>query len=201
MSVTANIRNRVQRVQRGVPFTNSRFLKLGSRPAVDKAISRLVEEGMIERVTRGVFFRPKKSRFVGNVLPEVSRVIEVIAKGHGETIQVHGAEAARRFKISTQMPTKPVYYTSGPSREIQVGKLVVRLMHTSSQRKLQHAGKKPGLALAALWYLGKEQVNVETIRLIREGLSNKEFETLRSTSMPAWMTQAIETYNKEVTHA
>jgi hypothetical protein len=201
MSVIESIKNRVQRVKRGEPFTNRRFLKLGSRAAVDKAISRLVEEEVIERVARGVFFRPKKSRFVGNVLPEVSRVIEVIAKSHGETVQVHGAEAARRFKISTQMPTKPVYYTSGSSREIKVGKLVVKLLHTSSHRKLQHAGKKTGLALTALWYLGKEQVNVETIRRIREGLSSKEFETLRSTSMPGWMTEAIETYNKEVMYA
>ncbi len=197
MSVAENIRNRVQRVPRGEPFTNNRFLKLGSRPAVDKAISRLVDEGVIERVVRGVFVRPRKSRFVGNVMPEVSRVIEVIAKSHGETIQVHGAEAARRFKISTQMPTRPVYYTSGPSREIRVGKLTVKLMHTSSHRKLQHAGKKPGLALTALWYLGKEQVNAETIRRIREGLSAEEFETLRFTPMPGWMSQAIETYSKE----
>lgn len=201
MSVAKNIRTRVQRTQRGEPFTTSRFLKLGSRPAIDKAISRLVEAGVIDRVARGVFVRPKKSRFVGNVMPDVSRVIEVIAKGHGETIQLHGAEAARRFKISTQMPTKPVYYTSGPSRELRVGNLTVKLMHTSSHRKLQLAGKKSGLALAALWYLGKEQVNAETIRLIQEGLSREEFETLQSTSMPAWMALAIEAYSQEEMHA
>ena len=201
MSVAETIRNRVQRVQRGEPFTNSRFLKLGSRSAVDKAMSRLVEEGVIERVARGVFVRPKKSRFVGKVMPEVSRIVEVIAKDHGEVIQVHGAEAARRFKISTQMPTKPVYYTSGPSREIQVGNLTVKLMHTSSRRKLQHAGKKPGLALTALWYLGKKQVSAETVRRIREGLSPEEFETLRSTAKPEWMTQAIKSYSEDVMYA
>lgn len=200
MSVTENIRNRVQKIQPGTPFTNSSFLKLGSRHAVDKAVSRLVEEGVMERVARGVFVRPKQSRFVGKVMPDVSRVIETIAKGHGEVIQVHGAEAARRFKISNQMPTQPVYYTSGPSREIQIGNLKVKLMHTSSHRKLLHAGKKLGLALAALWYLGKEQVNAETIRCIREGLSSEEFEILRSTSMPAWMAQAIETHSKEAVY-
>lgn len=105
MSVAESIKQRVLRMQRGEPFTNTRFLKLGSRSAVDKALSRLVEEGVIQRVARGVFVRPKKSRFIGSVMPEVSRVIEVIAKDHGETVQVHGAEAARRFKLSTQMPT------------------------------------------------------------------------------------------------
>lgn len=200
MSVAARIKQRVLGIQRGEPFTNTRFLKLGSRAAVDKAFSRLVEEGVIQRVARGVFVRPKQSRFISNVMPEVSRVIEVIAKDHGETMQLHGAEAARRFKLSTQMPTTPVYYTNGPSREIRVGNLKVRLMHTTSQRRLQHAGKKPGLALSALWYLGKENVDAEVVRRIREGLSPEEFETLRSSRMPAWMASAIENHTPGAAH-
>lgn len=200
MSVAESINQRVLRMQRGEPFTNTRFLKLGSRSAVDKALSRLVEEGVIQRVARGVFMRPKKSRFVGNVMPDVSRVIKVIAKDHGETLQVHGAEAARRFKLSTQMPTTPVYYTSGPSREIRVGNLKVKLIHTTSHRKLQHAGKKPGLALSALWYLGKDNINAEVVRRIREGLSSEEFETLRTSRMPAWMASAIDNYTQGAAH-
>ena len=201
MSVIENIRKRAKRIQRGKPFTTDGFLKLGSRSAVDKAMSRLVKEGVIERIARGVFFRPKKSRFVGNVIPEVSRVIEVIAKSNKEVIQIHGAEAARRFKLSTQMATKPVYYTSGSSREIKVGNIKVKLIHVSSHRKLQFSGKKSGLALSALWYLGKEEVNNKTIKLIQEGLSHKEFKTLCSSSMPTWMTQAIEGYKGEAVHA
>ncbi|MCH8552915.1 MAG: DUF6088 family protein [Natronospirillum sp.] len=200
MSVAESIKQRVLRMQRGEPFTNTRFLKLGSRSAVDKALSRLVEEGVIQRVARGVFMRPKKSRFIGNVMPDVSRVIKVIAKDHGETLQVHGAEAARRFKLSTQMPTTPVYYTSGPSREIRVGNLKVKLIHTTSHRKLQHAGKKPGLALSALWYLGKDNINTEVVRRIREGLSSEEFETLRTSRMPAWMASTIDNYTQGAAH-
>lgn len=41
-------------------------------------------------------------------MPEAAPVIQVITKHHGESIQLHGAEAARRFKLSTQIPTTPV---------------------------------------------------------------------------------------------
>jgi hypothetical protein len=197
MSVAQEIKSEIQNILVGEPFSNNGFLKLGSRPAVDKAFSRFVAQGFIDRVTRGVFVRPKKSRFVGNVMPEIAKVVAVIAQASGETLQVHGAEAARRFRISTQMPLIPVYFTNGTSREIQVGKLKVKLMHTSSNRKLQHAGKKPGLALAALWYLGKAQMNLENMHCIREGLSDIEFETLMSTAMPAWMSQALTHYTEE----
>lgn len=200
VTVTESIQHLIANVPKGDPFTNSSFLRLGSRAAVDKALSRLVEQDVIQRIARGVFVRPKQSRFVGSVMPDVSRVVQVIAKDHGETIQVHGAEAARRFKLSTQMPTTPVYYTSGPTREIRIGNLKVKLMHTGSQRKLQHAGKKPGLALSALWYLGKENVNTDVMRRIEEGLSEEEFETLQSSRMPAWMSEAFRQYEAGRVH-
>jgi hypothetical protein len=200
MSVKDTIQHQIAKVPLGEPFTNSRFLRLGSRAAVDKTLSRLVEEGAIQRLARGVFVRPKQSRFVGNVMPDISRVVEVIAKDHGETIQVHGAEAARRFKLSTQMPTTPVYYTSGPTREIRIGNLKVKLLHTSSGRKLQHAGEKPGLALSALWYLGENNINTKVMRRIEEGLSEDEFETLRSSRMPAWMSEAFRQYEAGRAH-
>jgi len=200
MSTTEAIRARIQRLSKGKPFTSSRFLKLGSRAAVDKALSRLVEDGAIERLARGVFVRPKKSRFIGTVTPEISEVVEVIAKSHGETIQVHGAEAARRFKLSTQMPTSPVFYTSGPSRSLRVGNITVKLMHTTSHRRLQFAGKREGLALSALWYLGKENVTPETVSRIKSGLSPQEFETLKSANLPAWMTDALNASTAETVY-
>jgi hypothetical protein len=191
MSTTEAIRTHIQRQPKGKPFTSSRFLKLGSRSAVDKALSRLVGEGKIERLARGVFVRPKKSQFIGTVMPEILEVIKVIARNHGETIQVHGAEAARRFKLSTQMPTSPVFYTNGPSRSLRVGNMVVKLIHTTSHRRLQFAGKKTGLALSALWYLGKENVTRNTVHHIKAGLSTTEFEELKSANLPAWMSAAL----------
>lgn len=194
------IQQHILRINRGEPFTNKQFLKLGPRTSVDKALSRLVKEGSIERITRGVFMRPKESPFIGKTMPDISKVVEVMAKDHGETVQVHGAEAARQFKLSTQVPTIHVFYTSGPSRKLKIGKLSVVLKHTS-QRKLLLAGKRAGLALSALWYLGKENVNTKTLHAIQAGLSEKEFETLKNTDMPIWMNSAFEQYSKEARYA
>ena len=190
MSIAAIIREHIMQTRQGEPFTNTRFLKLGSRAAVDKTLSRLVKEGFIQRIVRGVFMRPKKNRFVGNVMPDAFRVAEVMAKDHGETIQVHGAEAARRFKLSTQVPTTPIFYTSGPTRNLRIGNLSVHQQHVSN-RKLLLAGKPSGLALAALWYLGKDHVNAEVVRAIRAGLAEDELETLENTDIPAWMARAL----------
>ncbi len=110
--------------------------------------------GALERIARGVYMRPKLSKYTGRVHPSPLTVMDVITKANGETIQVHGAGAVRRLGLSTQMQVLPTYYTSGSTREIKVGNAVVRLKHVPSNR-LQHAGTRVGMALIALHTLGK----------------------------------------------
>lgn len=191
MSTAKAVRTAIQELPRGKPFTGARFLKHGARGAIDRTLSRLVAEGGIQRLTHGVFVRPRTSRFVGTVLPDVNEVVEAIAHSNGETLQIHGAEAARRFRLSTQVPTAPVFHTSASSRTIRIGNIAVRMVHTSSRRRLQFAGETTGLALSALWYIGKANVTVETIAKIESALNPAEFEKLRSADMPAWMTRAL----------
>lgn len=183
----------------GEPFTPSVLLNCGPRTSVDQALSRLVKAGAVERVTRGVYVRPEVSRYVGKVMPEPFKVAEAIAKSTGSVVQVHGAEAARRLELTTQVPTQPVFSTSGPSKRIHVGKLEIRLQHVC-QRKLLLAGPPAGLALAALWFLGKSEVTATTIEKIRRKLSPVEFEALKSASnsMPSWMSAAVSQHERAV---
>lgn len=117
-------------------------------------------------MARGVFVRPEVSRFVGKVMPDPQKVAETVARTTGSIIQVHGAEAARRLELSTQVPTQPVFVTSGPTKSIRVGKMEIRLQHVC-QRKLALAGRPAGLALAAMWYLGKKEMTPALIEKIR----------------------------------
>ncbi len=186
------IRRRIEGMPSGEPFTPTVFLECGTRASVDQTLSRLVKAGVIERVARGVFARPEVSRFVGKVIPEPLKVAETIAKATGAIVQVHGAEAALRLELTTQVPTQSVFSTSGPSKRIRIGKLEIRLRHVC-QRKLVLAGRPAGLALAAMWYLGKAEVTPSLIEKIRHKLPPGEFEVLKSVtrSMPAWMSDAI----------
>lgn len=186
------IRQRIEAMPVGEPFTPTAFLECGTRASVDQTLARLVKAGVIERVTRGVFVLPEISRFVGKVSPSPLKVAETIAKTTGAVIQVHGAEAARRLELTTQMPTQPVFVTSGPSKRIRVGKMEISLQHVC-QRKLALAGRPAGLALAAMWYLGKKEVTPALVEKIRHKLGPNEFAALKgaTSSMPAWMSNAI----------
>ncbi len=191
MSTAKAVRAAIRKLPRGRTFTGARFVKLGTRGAVDRTLSRLAADGEIRRLAHGVFVRPRISRFVGTVIPDLHEVVEAIARGNGETLQIHGAEAARRFRLSTQVPTAPVFHTSGSTRTIRVAGTAVRMLHTANRRRLQFAGEPTGAAISALWYLGKDNVTPETVATIEAALGPAEFEKLRSADMPAWMQKAF----------
>ncbi len=187
-NTTARIRERVTALPLGQPVSSKEFMDLGSRAAVDQALARLVKAGVLSRPVRGVYVRPKKNPYAGEVPAEPMKIAEALAAATGSVVQVHGAEAARRMGLSTQVPTQPVFNTSGPSRRFRLGQMQVVLKHVSP-RKLALAGRPAGVALTALWYLGKASVNGQTIERVRSLLAPEEFEALRSAAhlMPGWM--------------
>jgi Family of unknown function (DUF6088) len=197
MPTAKAIRTQIENMPRGEPFTSTQFAGVGRRAAVDQALSRMVKHGEIARLARGVFVRPKRSKYVGLVTPEPAKVAQAIASAHGETMQVQGAEAARLLGLTTQMPMQSVFYTSGPGRKLKVGNLQLVFKHVPS-RKLALAGQPSGLALTALWYLGKEHVTPRVIEKVREKLSPEAFEQLKAEtrSMPVWMAETLRRYEQ-----
>jgi hypothetical protein len=190
MSVTANIVKRIKHTPKGQPFGIGRFVDAGSRTAVAKTLSRLAASGKLERLSRGIYMRPKLSHFAGYVRPSTQSVLRIIARRNREIIQVHGAEAVRAFGLSTQMQIKPVFFTSGASRQIKIGARHVRLLHVAPW-KLQLAGTHAGLALCALFYLGKKGVNDTVIARIRAKMTPSEFKQLVDSEIPVWMQVAF----------
>jgi len=161
-------------------------MKFGARVTVDQALSRLVKEGTLSRVGRGLYVRPKKNPYVGEVPPRIMEVVR--AKAGKATVQVNGAEAARKLGLSTQVATKTVFLTDGPNKHFNVGELEITLKHVAS-RKLLLAGRQAGLAISAFWYLGKNELTVEIVEKVRKALPPEEFNALRGelSSMPIWM--------------
>jgi hypothetical protein len=194
MSNAELIRRRIEELPAGQPFTPALFLSLAERSSVDKTLARLVQAGLLSKPARGVFVRPKESKF-GAIPPEPIEI--ALAKMHGAPVEMHGAEAARRFGLSTQVPVRPVYYTTGRSCTFNIGNISVRLQHVSP-RKLVYPGTKIGMAISALWYLGKEQVNREVFEIIRSRLSSAEYAALKAAApqMPCWMADALHKYEK-----
>lgn len=189
MNIAKAVRQAIARMQEGVAFPAKDLLALGPRAAVDQVLYRMVKEGELLRVARGIYTRPKWNKYVKTpVMPEPFEVAELVAKKQGATLGPSGAEAAHRLGLTTQVPVQAVYVTTGRPGVIKIGNNVVRLRHIAPQ-KMQYAGTAVGTAIAALRYLGKEQVTAKVIGQIERVLTPEDFRTLRlaTNALPAWM--------------
>ena len=114
--------------------------------------------------------------------------MRAIAESTGEVIAPHGAIAAHSLGLTSQVPLRAVYRTSGRSRDVKINRSVVSLRHVS-QRQLVMANTPAGTALAALRYLGKDVVTPRTLQQVRARIGNQQFRALRSATgaMPSWL--------------
>jgi hypothetical protein len=189
LPVTKKVETRVRAKGKGGVFSTSEFLDLGSRAAVDQALSRLARRGLIRRISRGIYDYPRTNRKLGVTLsPSPDAVVHAIARRGGNRIQLAGAEAAKALGLTTQVPTRVVYLTDGAGRNLHVGGQVIELRH-SPGRSVAAAGKVSGTVIQALQHLGRRLVDEHTVRHLQQVLSRQDKDRLRKDRVfaPGWM--------------
>jgi hypothetical protein len=182
----------VAEMPEGAPLYAKALLHLGSRAAIDQALSRLVRRGQLLRAGRGLYVRPVETRF-GTRAPRVPAVLEALTAATGETIVAHGAAAANSLGLTTQVPVRTVYLTSGPSRRLNFGAQTVELQH-APRWQLSLAGRPAGDAIRALAWLGRGQSRAKT-RKLGKALSVQTLKELSAARgrLPTWLARQIST--------
>lgn len=190
---TLKITQRIKAKGRGAIFAPSDFLDMGSRASVDQALSRLADQGMIRRLTRGLYDYPKISSRFGILSPSTDDVAKAIARKDNQVLQVSPAMAANQLGLSTQVPSKPTYMTDGPTRTKTIGKQVIQFRNASS-KTLVGAGQKTGMVFQALRYVGKDRVDDQVVGKLARALDDADRAQLlkQSKYVPAWMHPVIQ---------
>ena len=142
----------------GAPVTAKMLMHLGTRPAINRALLRLAQSGKLLKAGRGIYLAPVDSRF-GMHPPLVERMIEQFAFQRGETIVPSGATSANGLGLTTQVPVHVVYWTSGRSRMLYLGKQTVELKHVPPW-KLALASEPAGEIVRALAWAGPKRVQL-----------------------------------------
>lgn len=174
----------------GTLLCPSALLHLGSRAAVDQALSRLARKGELLRVCQGVYVWPVQTRF-GPRPPAVEKVLVSMSSLWGDTIVPCGGTAANALGLTTQVPVRSVYLTSGPNRQLKLGGLTVELRH-APRWQLVAPYRPAGDAVRALAWLGPEEV-AENLETLEHRLSPEDIEELAATRavMPAWLAEPV----------
>ena len=173
---------------RGAVFAPSQFLHLGSRDAVDKALSRLMAAKAIRRLGRGLYDYPKTHPSLGVLAPTTESIAHAIAGRDAVRLQPTGAYAANMLRLSEQVPVKVQFLTDGSSRRLRLGRREIVLKRTTP-RNMAAAGTTTGLLIQALRHLGRTHVTRDRVKHLRQRLSAKDRKQLLVDLplAPAWM--------------
>ncbi|MBE5316421.1 MAG: hypothetical protein H4O13_13590 [Xanthomonadales bacterium] len=188
--LTEQILEHAKQQPEGMPVAAKSLLHLGSRAAVDQALSRLAERGRLLRAGRGVYLLPVTSRF-GTRAPSVEQAVEALAAQRGEVIVSSGAAAANSLGLTTQVPVRSVYLTSGRTRKMNLGKQIVELRH-APRWQLAMAHRPAGQAVRALAWLGPERAE-SALQTLKRKLPPAAFSELVAAApqLPTWLARSV----------
>jgi hypothetical protein len=174
-------------------WTTADFLDLGSRAAVDQALSRLVRRGALTRPARGLYAVHRKSERLGIELPaKLEEVVDALARRSGATVVPSGATFANQLGLSTQVPMRATFQTSGRTRRYQIGGTNVELRHVSP-RRLKASSPRNLAVLSAIAHLGKANIDETTLARLRSVTERADDASLLddARNQPAWVVAVV----------
>jgi hypothetical protein len=170
-TIQDDILDRIRGHDRGKVFTPKDFLDLGSRDAADQSLSRLVRNGEIQRLGRGIYHYPRVNERLGIPIgPDPDEIAEALGRQTGTRVLPSGAAAANRLGLSTQVPAKPVYLTDGRTRQVRIGGMVFQIRH-AAPKELSAASRTSAMVFQALRHLGRTAIDDRVIARLRRVLS------------------------------
>jgi len=132
MSVAELVKSRIEKIEAGQIISYDDFADLKSFQAVALNLSRLSKKGIIQRLSKGRYYKPKKTKYAA-LKPSDSEVLKSILKKNGG--HVGGAFVLNRMGISTQIPSEIVITGSRSNRKMQIANLRLKFVKGSQTDK------------------------------------------------------------------
>ena len=129
------------------------FAAFGSRDAVDKTLQRLVRDGELRRIDRGLYDRPAINSLTKRpTSPDYRAVVDAIARRDRLRLLVDGMTAANDLGLTNAVPARVTVHTDARRRSVKLANLVIEFKHTAPSR-LYWAGRPAMRVVQALHWL------------------------------------------------
>jgi hypothetical protein len=173
---------------RGWAFKPHDFADQGDPRSIGMALTRLVRDGKIRRIARGLYDSPHPHPILGQAGATSESVIAAVARGRHLRLLPSPQVAANQLGLSTQVPAQIIYQTDGAPAKVQLGKQQI-VFRRNTGRSLALAGRSSGLVAQALRDVGKDKVTPDMIQHLRQRLDASAKQQLADdlTLVPAWM--------------
>jgi hypothetical protein len=196
--ITDKILKKINAKKRGWVFCIKDFHDLGSRNALDKALSRMSDDNQakagnkIIRIVRGIYYYPIIQDGIGIIPPNLDDIANAIARNSGIAIYPSGALCANMLGLSNQVPSQNIYWTHGKSMTKQIGKNTIIFKHI----RINPIPNIPSIVMVvlnALNYLGKNKIDDDAVTRCSKVLSDSDKKYLQkmSSKVSGWLADFI----------
>lgn len=159
---------------------------------VGGTLAELTQEGMLVKLAQGIYAKPRRSRF-GLVLPSVDKIAQAIAARDNAEVLPSGMTALNVLGLSTQVPMKYSYLTTGSERIIKLKNQEIRLKR-GVPKNICYETKLIALLVQALKTLKQQNVGEEELQVIRNLISREPDRSALAKDvdmMPVWMKRIV----------
>lgn len=162
------IRERILSAKNGMVFTTSDFADIADADTVRQSLNRLVNHGILRRVFRGVFEKPKYSNNLRKeyVSTDPNAVAHALARSYHWTIVPCGNTALIFLGLSTQVTATWSYISNGPYRIYKWNSEKIEFKHRANR-------EITGLSYITV-LVRKTNITPEVIRILSDRLDSKD---------------------------
>lgn len=164
------------------------FNDLADPRAVAVTLGRMVNAGLIRRISHGLYDKPHAHPILGQVGAGPDALVQAIARKRKLRMLPSTALAANQLGLTTQVPAQLVYHTDGAASTFQSGALTIQFKRNSG-KLLSLANSPTGWVVQGLRAFGKDGVRPDHIRTLRRKLDSSAKRRLlaEQSAAPAWM--------------
>ena len=177
-SYISQMDNRINAEPYGSCFVVSDFTDIMDYETAKKSIARLEKNGVLRRVIRGVYDKPKFSKLLNEyTAPDINEIALALARNYNWTIAPSGSTALNLLGLSTQVPANWEYISTGPYRSYDVGTALLQFLHRSN-KTIEGMSWKTAMVIEALKAIGKNEIDEKIIKHLKIRLSQSDKEKM-----------------------
>ena len=170
--LTKQIRERIVSQGENSLYMVRDFADLNNDGLVTRALSRLEKDGMLIRISQGIYLYPKRNRF-GILKPNIDEIAVAIAQKDKARIIPSGLTALNKLGLSTQVTMNAVYLTDASAREIKIGNRTI-VFKRSAPRNFAYKTDIFPLVVGAMKEIGEANLTDNQLRIIKETINRCE---------------------------
>ncbi len=183
----------IEQMPYGSAFMLSDFTDNVDYENAKKNAQILERKGIIRRVLRGVYDKPKFSKAINEyAVPYPNEIAKAIARGLRWEIAPDGNAALNILSLSTQVPANWSYVSTGPYKKYKIDNVTIEFNHRAN-KELAGMSDNTKILIQALKAIGKDNINNDIINKLKRHYKKIEKKDIleESKNTTIWIREVI----------